>query len=103
MGEHDATDGVERAGRFVGDEVVVGSVNVGGRDVVCADAPVVRVVSPYDRLQTHRVSDIANAVLYGKARQRKRNKFLVIVIFWTDGEPQCARQCHRREDASRLG
>jgi hypothetical protein len=66
MCEHDTPDRVEVASSQVVDEQLVVCIDVSGGDVGRPDAPVERVVLPYDRLQAKRVGDRTNAVLHPK-------------------------------------
>ena len=61
--EKDAPGGVERARRQVVNKQVVRVVNISRSDIVRPDAPVVRVVLPYNSLETQRICNRANAVL----------------------------------------
>lgn len=61
--EHNAPDGVERARRKVANKQIVRGVDISSSDVVRPDAPVVRVILPYDSLEAQRICNIANAVL----------------------------------------
>jgi hypothetical protein len=61
--EHDGPAAVKVARGQVGNEIGIVGVDVRGGDVVCPDAPVVRVELPYDSLKAERIRNVANAVL----------------------------------------
>ena len=65
--EHDAPDRVERARAQIAYEQAVVRIDIGLSDSYVsnygANAPVERVISPYDSLQTQLIRNIANAVL----------------------------------------
>jgi hypothetical protein len=63
VSEKDAPGGVERARRHVVNKQIVGGVNISGSDAIRPDAPVVRVILPYDSLEAQRICNRANAVL----------------------------------------
>jgi hypothetical protein len=63
MSEKDAPGGVERARRLVVNKQIIRVVNISGSDVIRPDAPVVRVILPYDSLEAQRIRNRPNAVL----------------------------------------
>ena len=67
MCEHDAPDRVERARAQIANEQAVVRIDIGLSDSDVPNygpnAPVERVISPYDSLQTQLIGNIANAVL----------------------------------------
>lgn len=63
MCEHDTPDGVKRARRHVVNKRIVRVVNIRCSNVVRPNAPVERVIVPYDSLEAQRICNRANAVL----------------------------------------
>jgi hypothetical protein len=63
VSENDAPSGVERARRLVVNKQIIRGVNISGGDVIRPDAPVVRVILPYDSLEAQRIRNRANAIL----------------------------------------
>ena len=66
MCKKDAPSGVERARRLVVNKQIIRGVNISGSDVIRPDAPVVRVILPYDSLEAQRIRNCPNAVLKKK-------------------------------------
>ena len=61
--EKNAPGGVERARRHVVNKQIVGCVNISGSDAIRPDAPVVRVILPYDSLEAQCIRYRPNAIL----------------------------------------
>jgi len=63
MCEKDAPGGVERARSQVANKQIVRVVNISSSDVARPNAPVIRVILPYDSLEAQSICNRANAVL----------------------------------------